>query len=605
MYPSTTVNWHDESELRQETEISTIDNPSLFMVVSSFDKGPEDLREVEGEDFNDLYGKMYFEKHGQNAITAQHIIDTGGRLLVKRVCAEDSTIANVIFCANVTTTDTQKQDADGNLIYLDSNGDETTTDTGSPLMETSTSIKWTASNITGCKTFDEVKEQALALLDETAGVYPLFVFTDNGRGISSKAIRLIPDYSTSKGIGKMFYTLAVYEGTSTIEQTSITLDPDVVYSNEAYGLDIYSCEQITGKVLETVYDAYIKKLSENLGIETGSVKGNDLVFGYNIKGSIIEGLSVDAEGVDLNSSYGIELKEGSNGEFGEKPVNTDAWTEAIRKVYAGEVTDEVYDVDQHKIVAIFDANLPIAVKEAIANLVSFRKDCVFFRDLGIGNTTFLKIKEAYLLNKTHNRFIADYCTSYQIKDPITKRNIEVTMLYDLAACVVEHMVTGACNPLAGFINGFILESAIKGTINYTPIKTPSVDQKQAIEDLKVNYAIFEDDNCVVQTCYSANDIDSQLSYINNVMAIQETIRAVRTACPKNRYALSTDGDFSSYAKAVNNVLANFASNFDILEFAYTKDRLKASQKIFYASIKYAFKDWSQAEVFDIYAINNY
>lgn len=606
MYPGTIVNWYDQSELSQTTTTDSVDNKSLFMVVSSFDKGPEDLMEVEGTDFAKLFGKMYFSKHGQNAIQAQNIIDAGGRLLVKRVCATDATIANVILCAKVTTTETQKTNENGEPLYVSESGDETTEVTENPVMISNTTIKWEASHIdNSCKTFDEVKEKALEMLNEEEGVYPLFVYTDNGRGVSGKAVRLIPDYSTSKGIGKMFYTLTVYEGTSEIEQQTITFDPDVIYSNQAYGLEKHLCTQIQGEVLSSVYDAFISKLAKAVPFaSTADARANDLVFGYTCKGASIEGLTVDAESVDLNSLYGIELTGGSNGAFGDKPVGTEAWTEAIRAVYAGEVTDEIWDVDQHKLAAVVDANLPQVVKDAIAKFVTFRQDCVFIRDLGVGNDTFLKIKEAYTRNEIRNKFIADYATSYQIKDPITKRNIEVTMLYDFAACMVNHMNSGPYNPLAGVINSFILKNAIKGTVNYTPIVTPSVNQKQAMDDLHINYAIFEDDNCVVQSCYTSQEEQTQLMYLNNTMAIQQVIRAVRTACPKSRYSLSDGSDFTKYAKDVSTVLTNFSSNFDVLQFDYTQDKLKASQKIFYASIKFAFKNWGQTEIFDVYAINN-
>ena len=61
---------------------------------------------------------------------------------------------------------------------------------------------------------------------------------------------------------------------------------------------------------------------------------------------------------------------------------------------------------------------------------------------------------------------------------------------------------------------------------------------------------------------------------------------------------------SNYAKAVNNVLVNFASNFDSLTFEYTQDKLRSAQKIFYASIKFSFGSWAQTEIFDLFAINS-
>ena len=125
-----------------------------------------------------------------------------------------------------------------------------------------------------------------------------------------------------------------------------------------------------------------------------------------------------------------------------------------------------------------------------------------------------------------------------------------------------------------------------------------------MEDIKVNYAIFEDDQCVVQTCYTSQDAYTQLSYSNNVLGIQEVVRAIRTACPKTRYQFSNATDMADTAQTVNNILSNFSSNFTVLDFAYTQDKLKTSQKIFYGTLKFAFGSWEQTEIFDLFAINN-
>lgn len=577
MYPATIFKWHDLSEIKVDTAATEIDDAPLFMTAFSSDKGTEELIEISGADFANMYGTMSFDKHGQSAIQAQQIVNNGGRLFCKRVVAEDSTIANLVLIANVSR-------ADSGVV-----------------------VKWTSQYITGCRNFEEVKRQALELLDADAGIFPLLIYSDNGRGVSKKAIRLNPDYSTSKTIGKMFYTLYVYEGASISEQLTISFDPTVVYNGNAYRLDEYTNTQITGVVDDTVYDAYVATIADALGLTVDATRKNDIVFGYTNSGSVLDGFVLDQESVDLDSDVGIKMMEGDNGSFGDAPVGTDAWTNALVEVFDGSFSNEIYDIDTHKIAAIVDANYPDAVKNAIADLVNFREDCVFLRDYGVGLTTYLEIQERhneFKANEKMSRFIADYCTSYQIKDPITKKNIEVTMLYDMAAVLPGHFSNNAFSPLAGTINNFILTNAIKGTINFVPINTPSVNQKQAMDDIRVNYAIFQENACVVQSLYTSQDAYTQLTYLNNVVAIQMVMRAIRTACPRQRYSLATGTDLTTYADAVNNVLSEFLSNFDVLRFMYVKDTLKASQKIFYASIEFAFLNWAQTEIFDIYAISN-
>jgi len=579
MYPATIINkWHDNSGIEIATSPQNTTAP-LLMQVFSADKGTESFVEISGTDFNAMYGTMDFFKHGQSAIQAQRIIDAGGRLFAKRVVATDSTLANLVLTATVVS------DADGEV-----------------------TVTWKSQSIENCKTFDEVVAGANDLLDEEAGVYPVFVYTDNGRGVSLKAVRLTPDYTASKTIGKTFYSLAVYEGTSITEKIDITVNPTVVYNDRAYRLDKYANVQISGEVLETAFDLYTEALAAGLGIDVETLRNYDVVYGYDNRGNQIPGFVIDPESVDLDADNGIALAEGSNGEFGDKPVDTEAWTAAIVEVFANENNDhdEVFDVDQHKIAAILDANYPMAVKNAIYDWVTFREDCVFLRDYGTGLHSFLEIK-GYKdsLDSDHKAsyFVADYATSYLISEPITKKNIEVTMTYDIASILINHIQNNPYAPLAGIANGFVLSSAIKGSVNFTPVITPKSNQKQAMDDLRVNYAIFEDNNCVVQSCYSSQEKYTQLSYISNVIAIQRVLRAVRTACPRQRFTLSTGTDLNNYATAVNNVLSNYTQNFKTLNFIYTQDDLRASQKIFYASIEFAFLNWAQTEIFDIYVIN--
>jgi hypothetical protein len=175
-------------------------------------------------------------------------------------------------------------------------------------------------------------------------------------------------------------------------------------------------------------------------------------------------------------------------------------------------------------------------------------------------------------------------------------------MYDMAYILVDHFTNGAYRPTAGVANNAILESAIPGSINFTPRITPSVNQKSLLEDLRINYAIFQSGRCVLQSLYTSQEAYTQLSYVNNVLAIQEVARAVRTACPKFRYTFGSGNDFSEYSSNVQKVLENFKNNFAELGFSYQQNALYAAQKIFYAVITFRFNNWAQTEIFDLYAL---
>ncbi len=672
MYPGTIFNWHDQSVITTTGTVS-LDNAPLFLTASSFDKGPEDLRVVRGQSFFDLYGNLpSFAKHGQPAIQAANIINAGGSLLIKRLVAADATLANTILVATVTsnivatpidpddtTTEGKTKDEilnifSNQIVVGDGEEQNPTEPTDDPVDPTpdpepevetkytvkiNTKLSWSAVSVTGAKTINDVYEFATTLVEndgveeqETpdgaeAGqlffiakeVIPTVVGADNGRGVSNKSIRFIPDYTTSRDSENFFYNIRVFEGTSISDRAYASLNPDSRVGNTNYGISSDTCTQINLTMVNGAYEELLDVMSKASGIPADSLKAYDLMFGYNNRKVAIPGVEIDEESIDLNSTYGVNLENGSNGSFGDAPFGTDAYNDAAAwffypvveddptssgegSLYDYEGSDRIFDVDEFKIAACFDANYAPIVKNAIAKLVTFREDFFFFRDLGLDVFNYTSIVQAVNENKIRNRFIGDYCTTYQIYSPTDRKRIRVTMMYDFSAAMVNHFLNGPYRPLAGSINDMVLPSAIEGTVNFTPRITPVVNQKDLMETARVNYAIFQSGRCIVQSLYSSQDAYTQLSYINNVLGIQQVIRAVRTACPKFRYTFITNNDFTSYKEAVTNVLANFLSNFAELSFEYEEDDILAAQKIFYGVINFRFNNWAQTEVFDVYAL---
>ena len=484
-------------------------------------------------------------------------------------------------------------------------------------------VKWSVSHVTNCKTYDEVLTMASkAYKSETNTVesledgsvnivkstsYPLFVVTDNGRGVSNKAIKIVPDYNQSKDMENMFYNVSIFEGTTGIESTVCTLNPSAIFDNTLYGINKDTAVQVLFGSVPGMYNKYMADLSKLTGYDLATLKKYDCIFMTNNKGSLMNPyVLLDEESIDLQSASGVELKCGTNGEFGDAPFGTKAWTDAAIEVLDGTFDDIIWDVDTYKIAAVFDANYPKEVKDKIAEFVIFREDCVYFRDYGIDIMSYPSIVNYHdnIDADKKSKFILDYYTTYEIRDPETKVRERVTCMYDLARAMVTHFANGCYRPMAGVANNMILTNAIEGTINFTPRNTPSVNQKALLDDMRVNYAIFEDGRCVVQSLYTSQEDYTQLSYGNNVLAIQEVVRSIRTACPKQRFTFASGSDFSSYADAVNALMKGFQSNFAELRFEYQQNTLKAAQKIFYASVYFKFNNWAQTEVFEVYALNN-
>lgn len=786
MYPDTIIKWHDNSGIQTAVEPDYYENAPLYIVASSFDRGPEDIRVVYGQNFFDLYGsKMNFAKHGQPALQAANDINGGAKLLVKRIVAPDSLLANVVLCATLTrkksasiTTDVTNPNAvtyeqaleilngtpyeppvaeasnpllkvveksfntarsttgfsydvavdtvldtentpifpdqatglvhitvdsrpgsydrftkvtadytrpygnqylyklvpegetivfpnlsdicslkeyggeyilwDGEeevkipegyqyimIIDCEKSGTDYIATAGGAVVanakeqtmyfiqDTSVILKWEAVSVTGCKNHDDVvkavadyeKENSWLDTDEETGTitmnhsvtFPLISISDNGRGNSSKSVKITPDYIVSRTQSNMFYTITVYDGTTRIEKCgTYTLNPYCIIDNTSYAITNDTSDQVIFDMNDDMYDRYFGFIQDSLGIDKEALLKHDIIFASTNVDTDLPGFELDPESIDLDSPLGIQLQNGSNGSFEQAPFGTEDYIEEMVSFFEGDFDDAIWDTDMYKVAAIFDANYPEPVKDTIFKFVHEREDCFYFRDLGIDVFSYFDIYakvSKYKAEFKSGRFTGDYYTTYEIYDPETKKRIRTTMMYDFSRSMINHFMNSVAHPSAGEVNDMILPSAIEGTINFTPRKTPKVNQKQLLEDLRVNYAIFNTSGeCVVNTLYTSQSEYTQLSYINNVLAMQYIARLLRETCPKSRYQFVTGNDFSNYENNITEVLEKHAEEFELLKFEYTQDDLQVAQKIFYASIYFRFKNWAQTEQFDLYAL---
>ena len=208
------------------------------------------------------------------------------------------------------------------------------------------------------------------------------------------------------------------------------------------------------------------------------------------------------------------------------------------------------------------------------------------------------------LNYSKNRYSMLYHLSYDILDPYTKKQITVTMAYELSKILVTHFKNGRNRPVSGQLYNIVLTECIKGTESFLPKVTPLYDQKQTLADNRINYASYFDGNLVVETEWTSQATLTQLSYGNNVLAMQEVLKAVRNKCPKSRYSFISGKDLDIYMEDVQAVLDKYTNNFVALKMKYIEDESMVVNKVFYAAIQIVFKNFVQKEYFTIYTLNS-
>lgn len=615
--PGTTITWKDLSGRNTKAADEALIRP-ILLAASSFDKGPEGVITVHGDQFYKLFGdNISFAKHGQPAIQAANSIDAGAELLIKRIVAEDATLANLIVVAELSNLQTPKVDQTTGLpVYIDKDTQQETDQAQSAsgeanerAMINTCNIKYDVVTVEGAKTFDEVKaatkNMVTASEDNSTFRYPLFIITDNGRGKSSKRVNFGIDYSISKNAGFPMYQL-VHLGAVGLDYEYVRFagDPDTIYLNRSYSLSMTSSDLDQIQASETDnYAAFIAKVAEFSGIDEETLGSIDILFGCDLRGNKIPQITIDSTGYDLAADYGLALQSGTNGSFGDAPFGTEEYATEMVKFFDGTFDPVIFDRDRYEIAACVDANYPLSVKKAITDLANFREDFIFLRDIGLGNNTYDAIVLAAAALDT-TKFAATYIQTYDVVDKFTKRQVTVTIGYSLARLIVDHLNYRPNAPFCGILYDITIPEAIENTVNFLPIVTPNVDQKSLLVDKKLNYASYINNVLTVELQLTSQDNETQCSHINNIIAVQEVIRDIRATCPRIRYSFIDRADgLTKYANDVKKVIDRHSEEFKSIEFEWTSDDVQLANKIFNATLYVSFKDYVQSEAFTICTID--
>lgn len=606
MYPGVIVEYNDQSSIGT-LAVNEVRNKPLFAALFTSDKGTEEWTRVTGEEFFTMYGKnISFSRHGQPLLQAAMTINAGAELLCKRLVASDSTLANLGVVATIGEAQVQARNADGNLLFLDAEGNQTVEETDSPVMTTIPQVSYSLKTATNAHDAEDAADSIKQ--DLTDGQYLLFVICDNGRGVSKKRIKITANYRMSKNLDYVMYTLHVLEGAETIETMTFSINPNKVVKNK--NISLYSMINTNSKQLKcdadsTGVEEFVTALAEKTGKTEEELYVNDILFGYTNRGAELDFLTVDNSGIDLQYTYGQALQSGSNGAFGNYPINnTKEFSAQAVAALNGSYDPTIYNVDQYRLTAIVDANYPDEVKRAIEALVTFREDFHYFRDQGLGKNAIELVQEC-CIKEAKNMFCSTYFQSYDVIDPYSKKQITVTIGYDLAQLLVAHCDNGTILPTAGMKHGMVINSAIYGTLSFTPTICPDPigNQKEILDDMRVNYASYIDNKLVIESLYTSQEQYTQWSFINNIMGIQEVVKAIRIRCPAIRYTFIDGEDLESYRADVEEVIAPYRSNFKTLELEYVEDATYSVNKIFYAVLKVVYKDFVQTEWFKITALS--
>lgn len=605
-----------------EIETNAISGATAVMMAAyTSDKGSEDWELLYGLDnFTTKKGGLNFTRHGQSQLLVANMLANGAYVLAKRMVSQDATLANATIKARVIKADNVS------YLYLYS-------------VSSTNALDFNAACVAGYGDFNAANNATEVEASEGGASYttidiPLFTVAAVGRGTSSIFFRLEPEYYASKSTNFIKYSFEVIENSNALESILCTMNPDIIIdgSNQSIQTKVNkNSSQVKTKVYEDGVAKLVKVLAETANLSGTPIKVSELVNMDFINGIVkksgeaISGIvtkTTAGEALDLWTSFkpaditvcyalddatGIPLAGGSYGTMGTSPVeNQEEYTKLLLATYGKNQESTlfdpiIYDLDQYKVDAIFDCNYPLVVKNAIIDLVDFRGDCVFLADLGTKHSTLEEIVSA--ANEiTSSKFVAVYHNYFNIIDPYTKKEITVTMPYLLASKLIAHISNGVGRPFAGIANNIKFSEIIEGTVNFLPVIIPGLDQKQQLVDANVNYISYYDGVPVMETMYTNDDQYTQLSFLHNIMAIQEIIKLLRTRCPKTRYTFLDGDDLETYIDDAKSIINEYSTNFASIDMTYMADEKYESNNIFYAVIKVRFKNFVQEEYFRVIAI---
>lgn len=613
-YPKSRFEIINQSHV-QNIETTTVNYPiALYMQPYTSNKGSEEwelLTTLDG--FTSAKGGMSFRRHGQAQLTVAQALRTGAYVLGKRLVSEDAKLANTTVLARLVKVD------DITYVYF-----------------------YTKSGV-DCITMDEASAAGYGDFDpeaEDITDIPLFTVTPLGRGESLTFFRINPNYIASRKKSSstfMKYSFEVIENNEVLESIVITMNPEVIIDSESQAMNpkiANNSNQVRVKLYEDGIYTLVKMLAKTaVDLDGNSIPATELInmdfingydrSGLDAIGGVVTlaqaGDSEDSEWTankpadieviyDLADPVGIPLTNGSYGSMTSNPMSNPAEMEKMLLAALGKDTSSIlfdsviYDLDAYKLDVIFDCNWPVSVKNAVIDLVDFRGDMVFLTDLNRSANTLDLIKES-ASKITHSRNACIYHNYFKVLDPFTKKEIGVTMPYLLIDKLTSHISKGVGRPFAGIANNIYFTNIIENSVNYWPVEIPGLNQKQELVDINVNYLSMYDGTPVMETMYVNDNEYSQLSYLHNIMAVQELVKVIRTRCPRTRYTFLDGDDLDTYISDVQAIITEYSTNFKSISCQYMADEMYEQNNTFYAVLKVQFKNFVQEEYFKIMAIS--
>lgn len=274
--------------------------------------------------------------------------------------------------------------------------------------------------------------------------------------------------------------------------------------------------------------------------------------------------------IDLSGLTGLRLESGSDGYF-ENPrtfqdvdpitgeVTTVQWTRddeiahCYLQAFSGEYDAKILSHVRIGVDALWDANYPFEVKNALVSLATLRNDSICYLDCGISSSFGVNALENIIKDyAVFNDFrVSKNIQQYVTREDSTKKRITVTMTYFLASQFANHLViNGGHIP---FVRRYCqLSGHVAGSL-YPCVEDYDSSLKERLVQNRFNYFEALAENVFQRAVQNTSQVQSSdLLEENNVITLFEIKRSVEADIRDRLYDFSdqnTRADFKAYEAA--------------------------------------------------------
>lgn len=401
---------------------------------------------------------------------------------------------------------------------------------------------------------------------------------------------------------------------STSGSTSLFL-PDVV-NDVTDGSKIVAVEAYPEN-FKAIFDSYVT----NIDADTTYTEDDfDVLLGLDkyTRGKIA-GYAIDLAGttytpasgetaVDIDAVTGVPLLGGSDGSLSAEtaPATRNA---ALKQLYIdafqGEIDPLIKSTYRFPTTFIFDANYPIEVKSALAQLVISRKDCFGVIDFGTEIETKASVKDYYdtnidgMFNDWHLS-MEPYCM--KISEPYGHKSVVVTSTYWMAGAYLSHIAGygGKHRPMAGNRFG-VIDGVIKNSVYPVFDDSIDADQMDELAELKLNIAKYNQlQQCVRSMQNTTQDKLSALTEMNNALLVLDIKRECEILVSNYEYDFADPEDIVRFNTGLSSITSKYAgTQLRSISGHFEQSKWEADRSILHLYVEMVHKNLVKTVIIEV------